>query len=75
MFGWQLQEVLMREPSAAKALVGVYTWEEPWPQHLQLLAAYLINTANSGTAWEQWVGVLLEDLRHAEYFDSCGTGL
>ena len=73
MFGWQLQEALMKEPSAAKALVGVYTREEPWPLPLQFPAAYLINTAHSRTAEEHWVGVFLEDSRHAEYFDSYGT--
>ena len=72
MFGWQLQEAHMREPSAAKALVGVYTREEHWPLPLRFPAAYLINTAHSGTAGEHWVGVFLEDSRHAEYFDSYG---
>ena len=61
MFGWQLQEALMREPSVAKALVGVYTREEPWPLPLRFPAAYLINTAQSGTAGEHWVGVFLEE--------------
>ena len=70
MFGWQLQEALMREPSATKALVGVYTQEEPWPLPLWFPAAYLINTAHSGIAGEHWVGVFKEDSRHTESFDS-----
>ena len=73
MFGWQLQETLMREPSADRALFGVYTREEPWPLPLRFPAAYLINTAQSGTAGEHWVGVFLEDSQHTEYFDSYGT--
>ena len=63
----------MREALAAKALVGVYTWQEPWPLPLRFPAAYLINMAHSGTAGEHWVGVFLENSWHAEYFDSYGT--
>ena len=61
-----------RRPSW-EALVGVYTWEEPWSLPLRFPAAYLIITAHSGTAGEHWVGDFLEDSRHAEYFDSYGT--
>ena len=63
----------MREPSAAKALVGVYTREERWHFPLRFQAAYMINTAHRGTAGEHWSGVLLEDSRDPEYFDSYGT--
>ena len=63
----------MREPSAARALVGVYTREEPRPLPLWFPAAYLNNTAQSGPAGEHWVGVFLEEPQHAEYFDSYGT--
>ena len=63
----------MREPSVARALVGVYTREEPWPLPIRFLAAYLINMARGGTAGEHWVSVFLEDSQHAEYFDSYGT--
>ena len=73
MFGWQLLEALRREPSAARALVGVYTRDEHWPLPAQFPAAYSINTACGGAAGEHWVAVFLEDSRHAEYFDSYST--
>ena len=57
MFGWQLQEALGREPSAARVLVGVYTRDEHW-----FPTAYRINTAHGQAAGEHWVGVSLSTL-------------
>ena len=68
MFGWQLQEALGREPSAARVLVGVYTRDEHW-----FPTAYRINTACGQAAGEHWVGVFLEHSQHAECFDSYST--
>ena len=68
MFGWQLQEALGREPSAARVLVGVYTRDEHW-----FPTAYRINTARGQAAGEHWVGVFLEHSQHAECFDSYST--
>ena len=54
-------------------LAGDLVREEPWRFPLRFPAAYLINTAHSGTAGEHCVGVFLEDSRHAEYFYFYGT--
>ena len=58
-----------------RVLVSVYTREEHWPLPAWFPAAYLIDTTHNGAAGEHWVGVFLEDSRHAKYFDSYSTTL
>ena len=72
MYGWQLQEALMRDPRAARALVCVYTMDECWPLSVRFPAGYLINTAHSG-ARDYWMAVFLKDPKRAEYFNSYST--
>ena len=58
-----------------RVLVSVYIREEHWPLLAWFPAAYLNNMTHNGAAGEHWVGVFLEDSRHAKYFDSYNTTL
>ena len=75
IFSWRLLVALGRKPFAARALVSVYTRDEHWPLPVWFPTAYLINMACGGAAGEHWVGVFLEDSRHAKYFDPYSTAL
>ena len=48
VFDWQLQEALMRDPRAARALVGVYTRDEHWPLRTDPQQATLSTRAVAG---------------------------
>ena len=71
-FSRHLHEALRTEPSAAKALVHIYTRDGHWHLPAGFLAAYLINMTHGEAAGKHWVDVFHEEYQHVEYFDSYG---
>ena len=71
MFRWELQEDLISDPKAARALVGIYAIRKWCPPPASYPVAYLVNMDHA-RLWEHWVAVFLKVSQRSEYFASSG---